>query len=264
MRNVAHANPKVNTMPNMEETQKQTPSVADLFSHEVSDCDFVRRNDKGDIESDFDVVKVTPEASADPEVDLSGHDFGMCRVKGDSLRYDSDHGDFVMEIVPQNPQFISVPVQVNYDDGTSGIEFRKRKQRSILVTASALVPVPEHSKRVIKKDQWARGLLRERGELPAQKREKTGGKRKRRVQRLDNSQVSGDLVAVKTEVFRPTVDPKNPEIIFPMNPDGFKARNAYMKHFGHARPNRDELSDVVPAEMIPADWSGENENTAEG
>ena len=214
------------------------PDLREIFAHEETDGDIVSRGADGNIRMATDLFQLANDSRM-PE--WGNHDFGLCKWHADSTGYDLNEGDYVLELIPQNPRYVMVPAK---DEETGEVSLVRRKERTITVLQSQVIPLSFGKPRT-QTDTWAKGLVRDRNNeaersqkaaKKAAKKGKRGGRRKATV--LPSANVSGELICLpengKLLLFRNGT--AEPEISFDANAEGYKARDEYMQLYAHSVP----------------------------
>lgn len=229
-----------------ETLQHIHPDLLDIFGYEESRAGFIKRAADGNLRLDSDLFFLDPNA-ADPE--WSDHSFGLLKLRKDSVRWDPNHEEYVLDVVPAKPRYVMVPAR---DNETGEIKLVRRKESTLTVVATQVVPQPIGEPRT-QVDSWAKGLMRDRQKEEERKARKAkrqsqrgkGGRKK--VQRLMSASVSGDLVAETSgseiSIFR--IGHSEPEITFNKNPEGYAAKNAYMEKYANETPSDEELGSFL-------------------
>lgn len=77
------------------------------------------------------------------DANYSDHDFGPCIAEVGSVQLAED-GFWYMKVVPTHPRRVTVHVEEEYDDGTTAVVAKYRKESWLLVRLNQIAPMASH------------------------------------------------------------------------------------------------------------------------
>lgn len=212
------------------------PSLREIIPEPSHAGGTISRGEDGNLTIVSDLWNLEKDAR-DPE--WKDWSFGTCRIRTGSVRYSNEDEEYVLDLVPARPRMLMVTMH----NKEKGYYQARRKERFITVLLTQAKPDSRGVPRT-QVDQWAKPLIRDRraeAEKAVKAAERASGesKRKRKGRVVTSATVNGDLVSEINgeliEVYRLSGGPV-PEITFAKNPEGFQARNAYLKQYAFAAP----------------------------
>jgi hypothetical protein len=223
------------------------PTLREIIPEPSKAGDIISRGEDGNLAIVSDLFQLASDSRVP---DWKDWQFGTCRLRRGSVRYSLEDEEYVLDLVPARPRMVEVTM---YNE-EKGYYQARRKERFITVIATQVKPDGRGVART-QTDQWAKGLIRDRrdeADKAAKAVERASGeaKRKRKGRVVTSATVNGELVSEINgnliEVYRMGGGPV-PEATFAKNPEGFQARNAYLKEHAFAAPeptNDDETTEA--------------------